>query len=84
MNHEKSEWFKGLLFAEEQSAQGWRVCTFDYDQSWFMWEWSDSEAKQTFFGTREWLQGVLDYYQNRNIRNDEPFVYMSKKVESLG
>ena len=80
MTYQKSEWYKGLLFAEEQSTQGWNVCGFDYDQSWFMWEWHDSDAKQTCFGTREWLQGVLDFYKNRNNRNDEPFKYQPKEL----
>jgi hypothetical protein len=84
MKYEKSEWYKGLLFAEEQSAQGWIVHAFDYDQSWFMWAWENSfEAKQTYFGTREWLQGVLDYYQNKNQRNDEPFQYLDKEFQEV-
>lgn len=78
--YQKSSWYEGLLFAEEQSAQGWNVCGFDYTESWFMWQWPESEAKQTVFGEIEWLQGVLDFYRNRNNRNDEPFKYIPKSV----
>lgn len=66
MKYEKSEWFKGLLFAEQQSQDGWRVCELDYAEQWFSWTYQDTEAKQTVFGECEWLNGVRDFYKNRN------------------
>lgn len=67
MKHEKSDWFKGLLFAEQQSQAGWRVCELDYVEQWFSWTYQDTEAKQTVFGECEWLDGVRDFYKNQNM-----------------
>lgn len=67
MKHEKSDWFKGLLFAEQQSQDGWRVCELDYVEQWFSWTYQDTEAKQTIFGECEWLDGVRDFYKNQKM-----------------
>lgn len=64
-DNKRSEWMKGLLFAEEQSQSGWRVCELDYVEQWFSWTYQDTEAKQTVFGEVEWLDGVRAYYSNK-------------------
>lgn len=73
MTYQKSEWYKGLLFAEEQSAQGWRINSYDYPEQWIAWTFEDTPAKQTVFGEVEWIQGVLDFYKNRNHHTDVEF-----------
>lgn len=73
MKYEKSEWYKGLLFAEQQSQDGWRVCQFDCTEQWFSWAYQNSEARQIFFGENEWLDGVRDYYKNRNHHTNKEF-----------
>lgn len=67
MKHEKSDWFKGFLFAEKQWQEGWKVCEVDYVEEWFSWTYQDTEAKQTVFGECEWLDGVRDFYKNQNM-----------------
>lgn len=75
MTYQKSEWFKGLLFAEQQSLDGWRVCELDYVEQWFSWTYQDTKAKQTVFGEVEWLDGVRDFYKNRNHHTNKGFEF---------
>lgn len=60
MKYQKSEWYKGLLFAEEQSALGWRVCAFDYSESWFVWEWPEDFASKQETLPAEFQQVLAD------------------------
>lgn len=77
MKYEKSQWLRGLLFAEQQAQDGWRVCEVDLIEQWFSWTYKDTEAKQTVFGEAEWLDGVRDYYKNRNEN-------INREFENLG
>ena len=68
MRHEKSNWYRGLLFAEEQHKDSWVVCELNYVEEWLSWTYRDTEAKQTIFGEAEWVDGVRDYYKNLKER----------------
>lgn len=69
-DNKRSEWMKGLLFAEEQSQAGWIVSKLNYIEQWFSWTYKDTDAQQTVFGEAEWLDGVRDYYKNRHQNTD--------------
>lgn len=67
------------------SQQGWYVHSFDAVEQWFAWTYGTSDTKHTAFGENEWLDGVRDYYTNRNAQNDAPFVEAyQKRAERLG
>lgn len=68
MTYEKSQWFKGLLYAEQMSQQGWRVKEFDCLEQYFMWEYADTQGVHKAYGDNQWLDGVRDYHRNRNIQ----------------
>lgn len=72
MKYEKTEWFRGLLYAEEMSQDGWTVSQLDLSEGWFEWEYEGT--KRQVYGENEWLDGVRDYYKNKNTQNDTPFV----------
>lgn len=62
--HKKSDWYTGLLFAEEQHKLGWRIYEWGYQDQYVSWTFEDTEAKQTIFMENEYLDGVRDYYRN--------------------
>lgn len=68
--YQKSEWYKGLLFAEVQHQEGWVVCEFHATEQWFSWTYKDTKARQIYFGENEWLDGVRDFYKNNRIRRE--------------
>lgn len=64
MTYQKSDWYKGVLFAEEQHKLGWGVEEFCQPDQYVSWVFKDTEGKQTVFGEPEWLDGVRDYYKH--------------------
>lgn len=64
MKYEKSRWYVGLLFAEEQRKLGWRLEEFCPQDQYVSWVFKETEGKQTVFGEPEWLDGVWDYYKH--------------------
>lgn len=73
MKYERSDWYIGLLFAESQRELGFRVCEFDCEQRWFSWMYGDTEGIQVYYGSSEWLDGVMDYYRHLNNVTDRMF-----------
>lgn len=50
MTYQKSDWYKGLLYAEDMSQQGWYVHSFDAVGQWFAWTYGTSDTKHTALG----------------------------------
>ena len=40
--HERSEYMKGVLFAEEQKEIGWVFKSCNYEEQSLTWEWNSS------------------------------------------
>jgi len=83
MSYEKSDWYKGLLYAEDMCKQGWYVHSFDAVEQWFAWTYGTSNTKHTAFGENEWLDGVRDYYTNKNYNINRHFEYLGKEFAQV-
>lgn len=69
--YKKSEWYHGLLFAEEQHKLGWKIVEVNPVDQYINWEYKDTTGVQTIFMENEYLDGVRDYYRNlREIGNE--------------
>lgn len=66
--HERSEYMKGVLFAEEQKGIGWVFKSCNYEEQSLTWEWNCSEGcekpRQTIFAENEFFDGVIDYQKH--------------------
>jgi hypothetical protein len=63
MKHERSNWYTGLLFAEEQDKMGWTFKGIDCVEEHATWNLEGTEGVQVVFGEFVWLDGVRDYYK---------------------
>lgn len=65
--HERSEYMKGVLFAEEQKEIGWVFKSCNYGEQSLEWEWESSlglgeeKPRQIVFAENEFFDGVIDY-----------------------
>lgn len=67
--HERSEYMKGVLFAEEQKEIGWVLTHKAIDGNAICWEWhtpneDGSKARQIVFAENEFFDGVIDYQKH--------------------
>ena len=66
--HERSEYMKGVLFAEEQKEIGWMFKGGNYEEQSLEWQWDSSLAeekpRQTVFAENEFFDGVIDYQKH--------------------
>lgn len=62
--HERSEYMKGVLFAEEQKEIGWVFKSCNYEEQSLEWQWNSSEARQVVFADNEFFDGVIDYQKH--------------------
>lgn len=66
--HERSEYMKGVLFAEEQKDVGWVFKGCNYEEQSLEWQWSSSEGcekpRQIVFAENEFFDGVIDYQKH--------------------
>lgn len=66
--HERSEYMKGLLFAEEQKEIGWVFKSCNYELQCLEWEWGSSlgeeKPRQIVFAKNEFFDGVIDYQKH--------------------
>jgi uncharacterized alpha-E superfamily protein len=60
----KSDWFRGLLAAEQLRDQGWTFKSIDYFEETATWVLEGTEGVQVVFEEHGWLTGVLDYYKH--------------------
>lgn len=67
MTYQKSDWYTGLLFAEEQSKVGWTFKEIDYVEEHATWNLEGTGGVQIVFGEAEWLGGVRDYYKHLKL-----------------
>lgn len=63
-DYKKSEWYKGLLFGEEQHKLGWKIAEVYPIDQYINWVYKDTTGVQTLFMENEYLDGVRDYYKN--------------------
>ena len=63
--HERSEYMKGVLFAEEQKELGWVFKSCNYEEKSLEWRWNSSEGcekpRHIAFAENEFFDGVIDY-----------------------
>lgn len=68
--HERSEYMKGVLFAEEQKEIGWVFKGGNYEEQSLEWEWNSSHGeekekpRQILFAENEFFDGVIDYQKH--------------------
>ena len=66
--HERSEYMKGVLFAEEQKEVGWVFKGGNYEEQSLEWEWNSCEGcekpRQIVFAENEFFDGVIDYQKH--------------------
>lgn len=69
---ENSGWYKGLLYAEEKSQEGWKISGCDYTEGWIKWE---SEGNNIYWFEEDdgFISGVLDYHRNQNHKTNKEF-----------
>lgn len=79
--HERSEYMKGVLFAEEQKEIGWVFRGCNYEKQSLEWRWNSSfgeeKPRQIVFAENEFFDGVIDY--QKHMKRFKEF-----KFESLG
>jgi hypothetical protein len=63
VKYEKSDWYKGLLFAEEQCKVGWTFKGINNVEEYAIWNFEGTDGVQLVFGECIWLDGVRDYYK---------------------
>lgn len=67
--YERSEYMKGVLFAEEQKKIGWVFKSCNYEEQSLEWEWNSSldeeKSRQIVFAENEFFDGVIDYQKHR-------------------
>lgn len=63
--HERSEYMKGVFFAEEQKGIGWVFKSCNYEEQSLEWQWNSSKGyekpRQIVFAENEFFDGVIDY-----------------------
>ena len=64
LKHERSEYMKGVLFAEEQKEIGWVFKSCNYEEQSLEWQWNSSEARHIVFAENEFFDGVIDYQKH--------------------
>ena len=66
--HERSEYMKGVLFAEEQKEIGWVFKGGNYEEQSLEWQWDSSlgeeKPRQILFAENEFFDGVIDYHKH--------------------
>lgn len=66
--HERSEYMKGVLFAEEQKEIGWVFKGCNYEEQSLTWQWNSSlgeeRPRQILFAENEFFDGVIDYQKH--------------------
>ena len=66
--HERSEYMKGVLFAEEQKEIGWVFKSYNYEEQSLTWEWNSSvgeeKPRHIVFAENEFFDGVIDYQKH--------------------
>lgn len=68
--HERSEYMKGVFFAEEQKEIGWVFKGCNYEEQSLTWEWNSSlglgkeKPRQIVFAENEFFDGVIDYQKH--------------------
>lgn len=82
--HERSEYMKGVLFAEEQKEIGWVFKSCNYEEQSLTWEYvhkngvaGEERPRQIVFAENEFFDGVIDYHKHMER-------FKEFKVESLG
>lgn len=68
--HERSEYMKGVLFAEEQKEIGWVFKAGNYEEQSLEWQWNSCEARQVVFAENEFFDGVIDYQKHMERLNE--------------
>lgn len=70
--HERSEYMKGVFFAEDQKEIGWVFKGCNYEEQSLEWEWDSSlglreeneKPRQILFAENEFFDGVIDYQKH--------------------
>lgn len=66
--HERSEYMKGVFFAEKQKEIGWVFKSCNYEEQSLTWEWNSSvgeeKPRQIVFAENEFFDGVIDYQKH--------------------
>lgn len=68
--HERSEYMKGVFFAEEQKEIGWVFKSCNYEAQSLEWQWNSSvkeekeKPRQILFAENEFFDGVIDYQKH--------------------
>jgi len=67
--YERSEFMKGVLFAEEQKSLGWKFKTYNYEEQSLTWEWNKSNEdgsfpRQIIFAENDYFDGVMAYQEH--------------------
>ena len=65
----RSEWYYGLLFAEELYQAGYRLSQFDKGENWIeFYPSSNPKGSLRTWEPTERLEGMLDYIKHYNTR----------------
>ena len=69
--HERSEYMKGVFFAEEQKEVGWVFKSYNYEEQSLEWEYvhkngvvGEEKPRQIVFAENEFFDGVIDYQKH--------------------
>lgn len=66
----RSEWFEGLLFAEQATAEGYRIETdFGAKGNYYYWmiKVHEGSIQKTFFCSGDFKEGVKDYLKHKDL-----------------